>query len=187
MSVRAWVLAWIGVMVGSGCAEPKSSGSVPPQDDGAATSTADRRSTRADCLPGGPSVSVNVSRESGGNLSREELGALLGWIGGFVQPCIDEPSQAHHFTLVFEIGPPGEAPTLALVEQETLPSMAACLDEGFARAPAPPPEEMRVSIVVPWGCPTLGPGFQGSPAPGEGSAGEGSADEGATAEAPAVP
>ncbi|MCA9711665.1 MAG: hypothetical protein KDK70_37870, partial [Myxococcales bacterium] len=25
--------------------------------------------------------------------------------------------------------------------------------------PAPPPEAMRASIVVPWGCPTLGPGF----------------------------
>ncbi|MCA9706629.1 MAG: hypothetical protein KDK70_12320 [Myxococcales bacterium] len=155
------VLVGLWAVVELGCTGPKPSDSTPPDAAaGASGSAASGDGSSPQCLPGGPSVSVNVRRPSGDpSLSRDELGALLAWVGGFVQPCIDAPSQAHHITLVFELGAEGEPPTYELVERETLPTMAACLDEGFAKAPAPPPEAMRASIVVPWGCPTLGPGF----------------------------
>ncbi|MEM9460670.1 MAG: hypothetical protein AAGF11_41255 [Myxococcota bacterium] len=195
MGRRIEVLACAGAVLGFGCAEPRSGGSTPPDDQSAAVSSEDKtRSTNPDCAPGGPSVSVNVSRESGDrSISRDDLGVLLGWVGGFVQPCIDEPSQAHHITLVFVFGGQGQAPTFEFVEREQLPTMAACLDEGFAGAPAPPPGAKRVSIVVPWGCPTLGPGYQGggvgpdeSAPPAEGAEGTKGTKDAEDAEAPAA-
>lgn len=167
MSPRIQALACVWAMVVAGC-EPKSGGSTPPSGDAAAGGgngggSSSSRTADPNCPAGGPSVSVNINRESDTvSPSREELGALLGWIGSFVQPCIDEPSQAHHITLVFALGAEGEAPALEFVEREELPTMAACLDESFAGAAAPPSGEQRVSIVVPWGCPTLGPGFSSS-------------------------
>jgi hypothetical protein len=171
-------------MIGGGCSKPAQSPSNPPQDEGGGSGGGgSARPSDPNCPAGGPSVSVNVSRESGDrSLSGEQLGALLGWIGGFAQPCIEEPSQAPHITMVFVLGEEGEAPTFEFVEREQLPTMAACLDEGFAAAPAPPPDPMRVSIVVPWGCPTLGPGFQPS-----GASPEAAEPEPGTSPAPASP
>jgi len=144
------------------CAERKREPTEPPTSEGGGSGgSGGSDQAGSQCVPGGPSVAVNVrDRAAGKDMPSNELGALLAWIGGFAQPCRAAPAEAPHFTLKIELGPAGQPPVLVLVERETLPSLAACLDEGFAKAPAPPANDMKVEIVVPWSCPTLAPGFQ---------------------------
>lgn len=146
-----------------GCAEPKSGGSKSPAAEGT-TSASGGSGSNAQCPAGGPSVSLNIRGHAGGDtLPNDELGALLGWIGGFAQPCREATPEAPHFTLAIELGESGQAPTLVLADRDALPGLAACIDESFAKAPPPPPPgSMTVEIVIPWGCSTLGPGFQPS-------------------------
>lgn len=148
-----------GALLSAACAEPKRDRTEPPasQTESAGASGG----AGGQCLPGGPSVSITIRGRSGGDdMPSDELGALLGWIGGFAQPCMKATPEASRFTLEIQLGPAGQAPTLVLVEREALPGLAACLDDTFAKAPSPPPGPMTVKIVIPWGCPTLGPGFQ---------------------------
>lgn len=151
-----------GALLSSACAEPKRDRTEPPAPQTeAAGSSAGSSSSGSQCLPGGPSVSVNVRGRAGGDdMPSDELGTLLGWIGGFAQPCRQATPEASRFTLEIQLGPAGQAPTLTLVERDALPGLAACIDDTFAKAPPPPPGPMKVEIVIPWGCPTLGPGFQ---------------------------
>ena len=161
------------------CTEPKRDRTEPPVTDGAGSGSASGSSSSgSECVPGGPSVSVNVrDRAAGKDMPSNELGALLAWIGGFAQPCRRTPAEAPQFTLELELGPAGQPPVLSLVEREALPSLAACLEEGFAKAPAPPAHDMKVNIVIPWGCPTLDPNFEpASPQP-EAAAAEPAASE----------
>jgi hypothetical protein len=139
-----------------GCAESKGKGTEPPGSEGSGTAAGGSGS----CPGGGPSVSLNVrGRASGDDLPNDELGVLLGWIGGFAQPCREAPAEVPHFTLEIQLAEPGLPATFALVERDALPGLAACLADNFAKAPPPPPGPMTVEIVIPWGCPTLGPGF----------------------------
>lgn len=118
-------------------------------------------SAGSQCVAGGPSVSVNIRGRAGGDeMPSDELGVLLGWIGGFAQPCRQATPEAPQFALEIQLGPEGQPPTLVLAERDALPGLAACLDETFPKAPPPPPGPMTVEIVIPWGCPTLGPNFQ---------------------------
>ncbi len=141
------------------CAERKHEPTEAPASasrGGASSSTA-----AGQCQPGGPSVDLNIRGRMGGDdMPQEELGTLLGWIGGFAQPCREAPAEVERFTLEIEIGAAGQPPKLVLVERDALPSLAACLDESFAKAPPPPGGPMMVKIVIPWGCSTLGPGYQ---------------------------
>ncbi len=143
-----------------GC-ESKSKGTEPPGSEGNGTASGGSGGS-GDCPAGGPSVSLNVRGYAGGDeLPSNELGALLGWIGGFAQPCREATPEAPNFTLAIELGESGEAPKLELGDREKLPGLAACIDASFAKAPPPPPPgSMIVDIVIPWGCPTLGPDFQ---------------------------
>jgi hypothetical protein len=136
------------------CTEPKRDRTEPPAAEGDGSSRAAGSSDQ--CVTGGPSVAINIRGDADGN----DMGTLLGWIGGFVEPCRKAPSQAPYFTLDLAVGPEGQPPTLALRERQALPGLAACLDERFAEAPAPPAGPMTIEIVIPWGCPTLPPGFQ---------------------------
>lgn len=152
-----------GALLWSSCAEPKRDRTEPPssqatsQTEGAGGSS----SAGGQCVAGGPSVSVNIRGRAGGDdMPSDELGALLGWIGGFAQPCRQATPEASRFTLEIQLGAAGEEPTLTLPERDALPGLAACLDDTFAKAPPPPPGPMTVEIVVPWGCPTLGADFQ---------------------------
>lgn len=150
------------------CAKPKDEPTPPSAgtDASGGSASSPAGGSTSTCLPGGPSVAVTVQGRAGGDdLPGDELGALLQWIGGFAQPCRQAPSEAHHFTLELGLGAAGQPPTLALVERASLPSLAACLDDTFAKAPPPPPGPMTVRITIPWGCSTLGPGFQADPAP----------------------
>lgn len=148
-----------GALLPPACAEPKRDRTEPPASDTAGSDGSS--SAGGQCLPGGPSVSLTIRGRAGGDdLPSDELGAMLGWIGGFAQPCRQATPEASRFTLAIQLGPAGEAPTLALAERDALPGLAACLDDTFAKAPPPPPGPMTVKIVIPWGCPTLGPGFQ---------------------------
>ena len=159
MGAVRWALGSACLLVMFGCAERKAADSTPPSGEATTRGSSTGTAKDPNCPAGGPSVSLNIRRPGGEHSSQHDQGALLGWIGGFVQPCIDEPSEAPAITLVFHLGEAGEAPVLEFVERESLPTMAACLDEGFAGAGEPPPGPMDVSIVVPWGCPTLPPGY----------------------------
>jgi hypothetical protein len=142
------------------CAEPKRNGTEPPATEGSGSGGSSGSGSQ--CPAGGPSVSLNVRGHAGGDsLPSDELGALLGWIGGFAQPCREATPEVPHFTLEIQLGESGQPPTLELVDRATVPGLAACIDEQFAKAPPPPPPgSMTVEIVIPWGCPTLGLGFQ---------------------------
>jgi hypothetical protein len=144
-----------------GCAESKGKGAEPPGSQGAGAASGGS-GRDAQCPAGGPSVSLNIRGHAGGDeLPSDELGALLGWIGGFAQPCREATPETPHFTLEIQLGESGQPPTLELVDRATLPGLAACIDANFAKAPPPPPPgSMTVEIVIPWGCSTLGPGFQ---------------------------
>lgn len=137
------------------CAEPKREPAAPTEPAASGSGASHQ------CQPGGPSVDIDIrGREGGGTMPNDELGALLGWIGGFAEPCRKAPPEASQFTLEIEIGAEGQKPTLVLVERDALPGLGACLDDTFAKAPPPPPGPMLVDIVIPWGCPTLGADFQ---------------------------
>lgn len=145
------------------CTKAEREPTTPPSST-ATTSTAG--GAGGQCLPGGPSVSVTIRGRAGGDdMPNDELGVLLGWIGGFAQPCREATPEATRFSLEIQLGAAGEEPALVLVERDALPGLAACLDETFAKAPPPPPGPMKVQIVIPWGCSTLGPGFQAEPEP----------------------
>jgi hypothetical protein len=148
-------LACACALLSAACAEPKREPTTPSGQAGGAS-----RSTSGECQPGGPSVDIDIRGKAGGTMPNEELGALLAWIGGFAEPCRKAPAEAPRFTLEIEIGAEGQPPKLLLVEREALPSLEACLDDGFGKAPPPPPGPMMVDIVIPWGCPTLGADFQ---------------------------
>jgi hypothetical protein len=146
-------------MVLLGCAKSEGDGPAPPAGGGEAGGD-------VKCPRGGPSVSIDVRGHAGGDVPQNELGALLGWIGGFAEPCRKLEPEADRFTLFVVLGEEGEAPQLELAERDELPGLAACLDENFAKVPPPPPPgSMNVAIVVPWGCSTLGPGFDPTTAP----------------------
>jgi hypothetical protein len=151
-------------LLSSSCAEPKRDRTEPPasQTEGGGGSS----SSGSQCVSGGPSVSVNIRGRAGGDdMPSDELGTLLGWIGGFAQPCRQATPEAPRFTLEILLGAAGEKPTLTIPERDALPGLAACLDDTFAKAPPPPPGPMTVEIVVPWGCPTLGANFQPEESP----------------------
>ncbi|MCX4239377.1 hypothetical protein [Paraliomyxa miuraensis] len=156
---RAWMMVWLPALpLLLGCAERKASTAGPdsPTQGGTASSTSSSSSPQ--CPSGGPSVSVNVRGYSGGpELPRETLATTLSWIGSFAQPCLEASPEAPQFKLAITIPEAGQAPTFELVDRDSLPGLAACLDEHFASAAAPPPEPMLVEITIPWGCPTLGP------------------------------
>lgn len=146
---------WVGAVLLLGCGPAQQAESKTPSSSRASTTGND-----AQCPAGGPSVSVNIrGRAAGKDLPSDELGVLLGWIGGFVQPCREAAPEAPHFTLEIHLDSSDE-PTLDLIDRAALPGLAACLDDRFSEAPPPPPGAMTVAIVIPWGCPTLGPGFQ---------------------------
>lgn len=136
----------------------------PTKPPSATATTSTGGGAGGQCVAGGPSVSVNIRGRAGGDdMPSDELGTLLGWIGGFAQPCREATPEATRFTLELQLGAAGEKPTLVLVERDALPGLAACLDDTFAKAPPPPPGPMTVEIVIPWGCPTLGASFQAEP------------------------
>jgi len=170
--MRARFLALVGWAYGSmscgGGPAPTSSPdeAAPP----ASSSEPSSAELRDDCLPGGPSIALSIRRldATEGDLPRDQLqGALMGWIGSIVQPCLDLPSEARKITLVFHLGgeEKGEPtpPVLEFLEAEAHPGMEACLVGTLAGAMAPPPGHIDASIVVPWGCPTLPPGHGGPP------------------------
>lgn len=141
-----------------GCAERTSSATAPPHGNGRPESSSGSSSS-SQCPAGGPSVAINVRGYAGGQeLPRETLGTVLGWIGGFAQPCREAPAAVPQFTLEVTLPEAGQAPTFELLDRAALPDLAACLDANFAQAPPPPPEPMIVEITIPWGCPTLAPG-----------------------------
>jgi hypothetical protein len=143
-----------------GCAKSTAEATeAPVQDDTGAGSQA--TASDPSCPAGGPSVSIRVRGHAGGELPQDQLGALLEWIGGFTRPCLEQPPEAPDFTMSIDLGEDEQPPTLELVDRETLPGLAACIDAGFADAPPPPPPgSLKVLIVIPWGCPTLAPDFQ---------------------------
>ncbi len=144
----------VGAALLLACGEPRSKGAESPGSE------ADRRGS-PECSAGGPSVSINIrGRHGGQGLAADELGTLLAWIGGFAQPCREATPEAPFFTLAIHLDESDQPPTFDLIDRATLPGLAACLDESFAKAPPPPAESMTVAIVIPWGCPTLGAGFQ---------------------------
>jgi hypothetical protein len=162
MPPRITKTPWItcaGAVLLLACADAKRERTEPPT---ASTAESSGSGAGSQCPPGGPSVSVNIrGREAGNDMPSEELGALLGWIGGFAKPCMEAEPEAPNFTLAIELAESGQAPTLALGDRDALPGLAACLDASFAKAPPPPPPgSMSVDIVIPWGCPTLGPDFR---------------------------
>jgi hypothetical protein len=156
------------------CADRKRERTEPPATEGTgSTGSGSTTGAGGQCVAGGPSVSIDIRGRAGGDeMPNDELGVLLGWIGGFAQPCRQATPEAPQFTLEIEIGAAGEKPTLVLVDREALPGLAACIDETFAKAAPPPPGPMKVDIVIPWGCPTLGPNFQEKSAKTEAPAAE---------------
>jgi hypothetical protein len=139
--------------------ERKGDHTDPPTSESSASGGSDGSGTQ--CSAGGPSVSVNIlGREAGNDMPSDELGALLGWIGGFAQPCRQAAPEAPRFTLQIELGEGDLPPSLVIGDTDTLPGLTTCLQETFAKAPPPPVRSMTVEIVIPWGCPTLGAGFQ---------------------------
>lgn len=156
------------------CAERKREQTETPATEGAGSNGSNGSgSAGGQCVAGGPSVSVNIRGWAGGDeMPNDQLGVLLGWIGGFAQPCREATPEAPQFTLEIQIGAAGEKPTLVLEDREALPGLAACIDETFAKAAPPPAGPMTVDIVIPWGCPTLGPNFQEKSAKTEAPAAE---------------
>jgi hypothetical protein len=150
------------------CAERKRDRTEPPAAEGTGSGTSS--GSAGQCVAGGPSVSMNVRGRD--DMPKDELGILLGWIGGFAEPCRQATPEATQFALEIEIGAAGEKPTMVLEDREALPGLAACIDETFAKAAPPPPGPMTVDIVIPWGCPTLAPDFQEKREKTEGPAAE---------------
>jgi hypothetical protein len=116
------------------------------------------------CVSGGPSVSLNVRGTGSEDMPNEDQGKLLGWIGGFAQPCRDLPPKVPHFTLEIDMPAEGQ-PILGVANGDALPELTACLSTNFSTAPPPPIRFTRAEIVIPWGCNTLQPGFQAKGSP----------------------
>jgi hypothetical protein len=146
-----------------GCAKSKGDAEPP-----GAAGTGNGAGGDGSCPENGPTVSVNIRGHAPGELPQDQLGALLGWVGDIAQPCREAPAKVPRFTLVIELPEDDseEPPKLELANAESLPELAACIDEHFAEAPPPPkPWSMNVVIVSPWGCDRLGTDFQSEPAP----------------------